>query len=59
MNKNTNLTQVNVTVDPTRSYKSPLSIDLLRARRGWKARTDSDNSSILSNHSRDVNNGKY
>lgn len=59
LNKKTNLTQVNMTVDSTRSYKSPLSIDLLRAGRGRKARTDSDNGSILSNNSRDVNNGKY
>jgi hypothetical protein len=47
MTNNTSLAQVNMTVYPTRSYKSPFSIDLLCAGRGWKTRTDSDNSSIL------------
>lgn len=45
--KDTNLTQMNMRVNSTGSYKSSFSVDLLCASCGWKARTDSNNCPIL------------
>jgi hypothetical protein len=47
MNENTSLAQMNMTIDPARSYKSTFSIDLLCAGRDWKTGTNDNNDTIL------------
>lgn len=47
--QNTNLTQMNMRVDSTWSYKSSFSVDLLCTSCGRKTRTDSNDCPILVN----------